>query len=143
MAGEDGGGAIELLGENEACESVREGERTEGEEKLGASAGEVGPAVGGSDGEEDVGAAFVAAGAEPGCKSFGGEGTAAEVGQDEEGRADAIEGLEEGGLGLEGLRIAAGDGSASVEVDGDEGVVFVFGTRCDVGEGPLHGRMRG
>jgi hypothetical protein len=138
VAGEDGGGAVELFGEDEAREGMGEGEGAEGEKQVGAGAGGVGPAVGRTDGEEDVGPAFIAAGAEPGGEGFGSERAAATVGEDGEG-AGAVKGFEERGFGFEDLGLAAGDGGAALEIEGDERVELMFGAGADVGESPLHG----
>ena len=70
MAGEDGCGAVELFGENQASQGVRYRERTKREQQLRAGAGGVGPTVGGSDGKKDVLRALIAARTEPGRESF-------------------------------------------------------------------------
>lgn len=61
MAGEDCAGAVDLFGEDQAGESVGEGERAEGEKDLCARECCGGPAAGGTDGKDDVLDAFVAA----------------------------------------------------------------------------------
>ena len=64
MAGEDGEGAVELLGENDAGELVRQGDGAEGEQEIGAGAGLAGPTVGGTDGEDEIPRGGVAVAAE-------------------------------------------------------------------------------
>jgi len=54
VAGEDGEGAVDLLGEDEAGEVVGQGDEAEGEQEVGAGAGQRGPAVGRADGEDDA-----------------------------------------------------------------------------------------
>lgn len=111
VVGEDGGGAVELLGDDEAGEGVCEGQGAEGEQELGAWAGGGGPTVCRADGEEDVLDAVVAAGDEPGGEGFGGEGAAATIEQDEKdgGAAGlAVEPSEQSRLGFESLGLAAG-----------------------------------
>jgi len=53
MAGEDGEGAIDLLGQNDAGEFVGESHRTKREERVGAEASGRRPSVGRSDGEDE------------------------------------------------------------------------------------------
>lgn len=113
VSGEDGGGAVELLGEDDAGELVGEGEAAEGEEEVGALVGGGGPAVGGTDGEDEALGSVVAEAADAGSEVLGGELLAAAIEQDAEG-ADAagllVEPGEEGGLGIEDLGVA-GDGA--------------------------------
>jgi hypothetical protein len=52
VAGEDGKGAIDLLGEDGAGEFVRQGDEAEGKDETGSAARCVGPAVVGADGED-------------------------------------------------------------------------------------------
>jgi hypothetical protein len=90
VAGEDGEGAVDLLGEDGAGELVGQGDGAEGEDEVGAGAGGGGPAVGGADGEDEGLGAGVAEAAEVGGEVFAGELLAAAVEQDEDGavRAD-------------------------------------------------------
>ena len=53
VAGEDGEGAVDLLGEDGAGELVRQGDAAEREEQVRAAAGLGRPAVRRTDGEED------------------------------------------------------------------------------------------
>jgi hypothetical protein len=104
MAGEDGEGAVDLLGQDDACELVGEGDAAEGEQELGTSASYIRPAVGGPDGEDETLRPGVAKMANGLSNLFGGELTAAAV---EQGKVDgssaglAIEPGEECGFGIE------------------------------------------
>ena len=59
-AGEDGGGAVELLGRHDAGEHVRPDHRAEGEREVGAGADRLAVPVGAAEGEGAVAAAVVA-----------------------------------------------------------------------------------
>jgi hypothetical protein len=75
VAGEDGEGAVDLLGGDGAGELVGEGHAAEGEGAGGFGAGDGGPAVGGADAEEDALGAFVAEAGEV-LRELGGGGEA-------------------------------------------------------------------
>lgn len=146
MAGEDGEGAVKLLGEDGAGELMGQGDGTEGEDKASAGAGGGRPAVGGTDGEDDGLRAGVAEAAEVGGEVFAGELLAAAVEEDEDGGGAGsltIEPGEQGGLGGVGLRFAGEIVGGTGEVVGGEGCGGVgFGARAgwgDGGEEDLHG----
>ena len=79
MAGEDGEGAVDLLGEDEAGEVVGQGDEAEGEQEVGAGAGQRGPAVSGTDGKDEVLRGGVAVAADECSEVFRGELLAAAV----------------------------------------------------------------
>jgi hypothetical protein len=66
VAGEDGEGTVDLLGEDDASEFMRQGNVAEREDEAGAGASGGGPAVVGADGEHDGLRAGVAEAAEVG-----------------------------------------------------------------------------
>ena len=70
MAGEDGEGAVELFGKDDAGEVVGEGDGAEGEKQAGSGASGGGPSVGGADGEDDGLCSGIAEAAEVGGKFF-------------------------------------------------------------------------
>ncbi len=109
VAGEDGEGPIELLGEDYAGELVGQGDESEREEEVGASAGGRGPAVGGTDGEDEALGTVVAEAAEASGEVFGGKLQASAIEKNGVG-ADAagllIKRLEQEGFRVEGLCVA-------------------------------------
>lgn len=108
MAGEDGEGAVDLLGQDDACQLVGEGDAAEGEQKVGASASHVGPSVGGADGEDEMLRPGVAKMADGLGELFGGELLTSAIEKDEvDGRPAglAIDPGEECGFGIEELRL--------------------------------------
>ena len=145
VAGEDGGGAVDLLGENDAGELVGEGDASEGEEELRLLAGGGGPAVGGTDGEDETLGAVVAETAEAGGELLGGELVATAVEKDAKG-ADAagvvFEPMEQGWLGVEELGLAGDVAGGASEVVGEQGVggggLGAGGAGEDGGESDLH-----
>ena len=145
MPGQNGAGAVELFGEDDAGEFMGEGDGAEGEEEVGAGAGGGGPAISGADGEEELLDAAVAEGAEVGCEISGGELLAGGVEQDdvERGaRGGFIGEGEEGGLGGEEVGVAgvvAGDAGGVVGEEGVERGGFGAGAGGrDGGEMELH-----
>ena len=86
-----------------------EGDAAEGEEEVGLLAGGGGPSVGWAYGEEEALGSLVAEGGEAGGEFFGGELLAAAIEEDGVGADSSgslLEGLEEGGFGVESLGIA-------------------------------------
>jgi hypothetical protein len=145
VAREDGSGAVDLLGEDDAGELVGEGDEAEREEEVGTVAGCGGPAVGGTDGEDQALCAIVAETAESGGEFFGGELAAAAVEEDGEG-ADAagvlVERVEQGSLGIEDLTVAGDVSGDAGDVIGEEAVGWLRlgsgGAGKDGGEDDLH-----
>jgi hypothetical protein len=72
VAGENCARAVELLGHDEAGESVSESEAPQREQEAGTGACLLGPAVSGANGKDDVLRAFIAVCAEPGGEGFRG-----------------------------------------------------------------------
>ena len=70
VAGEDGEGTVDLLGEDDASELVRQGDGAEREGEGGAGVGGGGPAVVGADGKHHGLRAGVAEAAEVGSEVF-------------------------------------------------------------------------
>src|ERR1700735_3937058 len=73
MSGDDGQGAVDLFGEDDAGELMRQRHRPEGEKQVSAGAGGNGPSVRGTDGEHEILGAGVAKTADLGGKILGGE----------------------------------------------------------------------
>jgi hypothetical protein len=145
VAGEDGEGAVDLFGENGACEFVGQGDSAEGEYEAGAGAGGGSPAIVGADGEDERLGAGVAEAAEVGGEFFGGELLAATVEEDQDGGGAgglAVEPGEECGFGVMGLELAGEIAGGSGEVVGGEGCGSVgFGAGAswrDSGQEDLH-----
>ncbi len=151
VACEDCTGAVELFGEDEAGQFVSHCDGTKGEQKGCGFAGGLGPSVGGSDGEDDVLRALVAASAEPVGELSGGERFAAAIEQDGDcGNSGGFAGLlglgepgEEGGFGGEGFGLDGVVGGDAVEIEAGEGVVVglwagLGGFWTDMGQGELH-----
>src|ERR1700728_3311462 len=86
MASEDGEGAIDLFGEDDTGQVVSHGHGAEREELRGTLPGFIGPAVGGTDGEDDELPALVALAAEPLGEFCGGHLFAPFVEEDDERR---------------------------------------------------------
>jgi len=84
VAGEDGEGAVDLFGEDDLRELMRQGDAAEGEEEVGAGAGGVGPTVGRADGEDEALGSGVAVPPDGSGELFRGELLASAVEQDEE-----------------------------------------------------------
>ena len=145
VVGEDGEGAVDLLGGDGAGEFVGEGHAAERDGAVGAGEGGGGPAVGGADGEEDALGAVVAKPGDERGELFGGEGVAAGV--EEEDLRGGAAGLavgrgEEGGFGVEdggGSGAKAGSTGYVVAGEGVGGGGFGFaGALGDGGEDDLH-----
>ena len=68
MSGQDGQGAVDLLGEYDASELMRQGNSTQGKEKVGALTSGSRPAVCGANSEYEALSAVVAKAAEPSCE---------------------------------------------------------------------------
>jgi hypothetical protein len=64
MSRQDGQGAVDLLGEYDPGELMRQGNSTQGKEKVGALASGSRPAICGADGEDETLGAVVAKAAE-------------------------------------------------------------------------------
>ncbi len=98
--------AVELLGEDEARESVSEREGPQREKQGGAGAGLFGPAIGRPNGEDYVLRALIATVVEPGGEAFGSELATAAIKKNRDGwrpGALLVEPLEKRGFGFEGL----------------------------------------
>ena len=124
VVGEDGEGAVDLLGEDDASQFVGQRDVAEGEDEAGAGAGGCGPTVGGADGEEEGLRAGVAQAAEVGGEFFAGELLAAAVEQDEDrGGACrlAIECGQQGGFGGVVLGLTGEVARGAGEIVGGEG----------------------
>jgi hypothetical protein len=125
VAGEDGEGAVELLGEDDAGQLVGQGDESEREEEVGPGAGGGGPAVGWTDGEDEALGAVVAEAAEASGEVLGGELLAAAVEENGVGVGAAgllLEPFEEGGFGVEGLGVAGDIAAGALDVICDEAI---------------------
>ena len=140
MAGEDGEGAVDLLGEDGAGELMGQGDGAEGESEAGAGVRGGRPAVGGTDGEDEGLRAGVAETAEVSGEGFRGELLAAAVEQDEDrsGARGLAGGLrvnrgEQGGFGGVGVGVAGQVVRGAGEVVGGEGGGGVgLGAGCEM-----------
>ena len=119
VAGEDGEGAVELLGKDDTGEFVGQGDESEREEEVGAGAGVGGPAVRRADGEDEPLGAVVAETADAGGEGLGGELLAAAVEQDGVGAGAGwllLERFEQEGFGVEGLGVAGKIATGALDV---------------------------
>lgn len=148
VAGEDGGGTVNLLSQDEARDGVCEGERAEREKQVGSLAGRGRPSAGGADRKDDVLRSAIALRAQPGGKAFRGELTPATVEQDGDCRRASgtaarwvREPFEECFFRAEGLSLCRGQDGAAGEELGGKGFKRVAGagTTADMGQGELHG----
>ena len=124
VTGEDGEGAVDLFGEDGAGHFMRQGDVAERQDEAGACACGWGPAVGGTDGEDEGLCAGVAKAAEVGGDVIGGKLLSAAVEEDEYGSGAgglAVEPGEEVGLGRVGLGFAGEVSGGTGEVVGGEG----------------------
>jgi len=149
MAGEDCAGAVELFGEDQAGEDMREGEGAQGEKEPSTGERSGSPAAGGAYREDDVLDALVAARADPCGEGFGGHGATAAIEQDGDSGGTSplpIEPCEEGVfcfecLLLECLVLGAQHIGAPLKVEDGEGLEGIV--RCEAGanvdQGDLHG----
>lgn len=142
MAREDGEGAVDLLGKNDAGEGMGQGHGSKRESQLRAGKGGLRPAAGGSDGKDKMLHAGVAPRAEPGRECLGGHLFAAAIEEDDKRPAFllAFEPREEGFFCFVCLSLAAGKGSEAIEIEAGEGFRRVVGVEpgTDVGEGEEH-----
>ena len=148
VVGEDSGGSVELFGEDDAGQLVGEGEAAEGEEQVGAIEGGWGPTVGGAYGEDEALGSFVPPATDAGGELFRGELLAPAVEEDGVG-TDAtglvVEPGEEGGFGVEDLRVAGNGAGGAGDVVGEEAVgglgFSAGGAGEDGGDGDLHTKV--
>jgi hypothetical protein len=106
MPGQDGQGAVDLFGQYNAGELVRQGHAAEGKEKVGALACGRGPSVGGTDGKYEALGALIANPPDVCGELLGGVLLAAAIQQDGIGWGAtglAIYPIKDGGLGVEEL----------------------------------------
>ena len=110
VSGEDGEGAVELLGEHDAGQLVGKGHGAEGEQQVGALACFRRPSVCGADGEVEMLRAAVALAPKPRGELLRGHLAAASIEQDElcGYAAGFVERGDECGLGEELLLLDAG-----------------------------------
>lgn len=143
MAGEDGGGAVDLLGHDDASEGVCQGELPQREQEAGTRARCITPSAGRADGEDDVLRSFVAAGAEPLCECLGVHLLAAAIEKNSHGRRAGLlfrEPLEQSLLCSEGRAFAAGKGGGPLEVELHERLKLIASGRAasDMSKGDEH-----
>ena len=142
VVGEDGEGAVELLGEDYPGEFVGECHGAQGEQQsfsgigCGCGAGLRRPAVGGTDGEDEILGSLVAEAADPLGEVFGGERLAPGVEQDDRGRGAGAHGgygLGKGGFGAEGFGFDWGVLLEAFEIESGEGLEGAGGCACGDG----------
>lgn len=147
MPGQDGPCAVDLLGEDEAGESMGHGHGAQRKQQARAAARFRRPSIGRANGEDQVLRAFVASRAQPGGESFRIQGAAAAVEQHGDGRRSsslAREPGEQSFLAAERLRLAARVAGATLEIHLDQHIEMilaaVFGrvASADMSEGDLH-----
>ena len=147
MAGEDGEGAVDLLGEDGAGHFMGQGDIAEGQDKSGASACGGRPAVGGADGKDEGLRTGVAEAAEVSGEVAGGEllATAVEENEDRSGTARPgrlVQRGEQGSFGGVGEGVAGEVAGGAGDVVGGEscgGVGLCAGAGWrDCGEKELH-----
>lgn len=134
MTGEDGAGAVELLGEDEAGEGMSQSQGSKREQELSPRAGAFGPSAGRAHGKNDVLRALIAALGEPGGESFGRHLASAAVEQNgKRGRTSrtAVDPLEERLFGAERHSLAGVIYLDSLAVPDGETVKLVPG--CETG----------
>jgi hypothetical protein len=120
VAGADGEGAVDLLGEDDGGEFVGEGDAAEGEGAFGAFERGRGPAVGRADGEEGVLGSGVLEGAEDGGEFGRGDLLASAVGEEEGGTGaggGVVEEVEEPGFGGEDALGAGCKALATLQIE--------------------------
>ena len=147
MAGEDGKGAVDLLGQDQSGNLMRQGHGPEGKQKAGAFPGGIRPAAGGADDEDDVLSALVTADAEPRGKCFRSHGAAAAIKQDNNWRGAALapgNPFKKHFFGSKDFRIAPRKGRTTFQVGMNLNVGEILwawprsGAARDVSESQLH-----
>ena len=143
MTGEDGAGAVELLGEDEAGEGMSQSKGSKGEQELSPRAATIGPSAGRAHGKNDVLRALIAALREPGGESFGRHLASAAVEENDKGGCSprtAVDPLEERLFRAEGGSIAGVIGLDSLKISDGETVELVSGREAgsNVGQGQAH-----
>ena len=141
--------AIKLLGGDEPCEFVSHCDGAKRELKLSVRARSFGPAVGRSDGADEVLRAGVAPSTEPGGELLGAERAPATVGQSKCGGGAGVLARKPGEkliLSPEKLGARGVVGLDALDVKGCERLKRglcsgALGARANVGEGDLHGRL--
>jgi hypothetical protein len=111
VAGQDGEGAVDLLGQYDAGKLVRQGHAAKGKEKIGALACGRRPSAGGTDGEHKPLNALIANASDVRSELLGGVLLAAAIQQNGVGGGTTgltVYPIEECGLGVEDLRVAGG-----------------------------------
>jgi hypothetical protein len=109
VAGQDGEGSVDLLGQYDAGKLVRQGHAAEGKEKISALACGRGPPVGGTDGEHKPLSTLIADASDVRSELLGGVLLTPAIQQNGVGRGTAgltVQPIEECSLGFEDLRVA-------------------------------------
>lgn len=130
MSGEDGAGAVELLGEDEAGEGMSQSKGSKGEQELSPRAGTNGPSAGRAHGKNDVLSAVIAALGEPGGEGFRRHRASAAVEQDDKrGHTSrmAVDPLEERLFGAERRSLAGIISLDSPKIPDGETVELISG----------------
>jgi len=144
MAGENRKCAIELLGHDEARESVGHGHGSQREQQLSAQTRDFGPSAGRANGEDNLLRALVAAFAEPCGKTFRSHLAATAIEQySDGGRAsfEALQPIEQRLLGAESFGLAMRECGTAAQISCGERFEFIprGGARADVRQCEVHG----
>jgi len=146
MAGEDGAGAVELLGQDQAGEGMSEGEGPEGKEKLGPRPSGFRPPAGRAYRKDDVLGALIAPGPEPGSEGFRRHLAAAVVEENNHRRGSSrppVHPFEQPVFRAEtrGLTGIPGINSLQILAGKTLELLAARGTGSDVGESQAHDRQ--
>ena len=134
---------VELLGHNQSRKGMSHGKRPQRKQKLGLCSGCRRPTVGWPDCENNILRALVAQRSEPCGKRFRNHLPATAIKQHRNRRGPCLlsaEPVEEGLLGLERFRPAAGEARAAIEIEVRKGIksIFGIGLGADMSQGDLH-----
>jgi hypothetical protein len=140
-AGENGEGAVKLLGEHDTGKLVGESHCAEGELLLGTSAEGVRKAIGITAEEDEFAGAAVAKLGEPLGEVFGAAGFAGGVEEDDGGGAVGVEFLEGGGFVADFEDFDGGVAGDAVDVVVEEGAEFGAAGFAEHEETEAHGRV--
>lgn len=125
VAGQDGQGAVDLLGKHNPGELVRQGHWTEGKEKIGAPPCGGRPTIGGTDGEYQALSALIADTSNVRCELLRAVLPAAAIQQDGMGRGAAglaVQPIKDGRLGFEKLRVAGNVPGDALKIIGEQAI---------------------
>jgi hypothetical protein len=145
MASQNGERSVDLLGENDACELMRQRNATESEQKIGALPSRGGPAIRWPDGDDQALSAVIAQAAQVRGKLLRGVLLAAAIKQNRLGRRTAgvpVQPVKKSQLGLEDLGLAGNIPGGAIDIVSKQTVGGLgFGSSApwsDRGKSDLH-----